>query len=266
MARKSRERATTRDSTSSQPSSSAAAERKEKERAARTSGISITNQDIESMAHTGVRVRGEDALPLALPLPLPSLPKMRVIGRVGVVAVKLSPRKSEYSPRKFALASPTLKIPRPPPTGRFPVPGYGADISKQRQRERANTLPPSQGRAIEGREQRECDSLSVSPSPSPSPTSSQARDPKRRQQQRHHHHRHQSVKRVVQPQPLHAIRHDNEWFSNVCGDNKNNISGNNRVASRDRGEISVDELKKRLSQLIGVSLTELEKLFDGPHQ
>ncbi|KAI0866347.1 hypothetical protein F4860DRAFT_523658 [Xylaria cubensis] len=39
---------------------------------------------------------------------------------------------------------------------------------------------------------------------------------------------------------------------------------NNDVGSHDRSEISVDELKKRLSQLIGVSQTELERLFDGP--
>ncbi|KAI0159738.1 hypothetical protein GGR57DRAFT_521004 [Xylariaceae sp. FL1272] len=34
------------------------------------------------------------------------------------------------------------------------------------------------------------------------------------------------------------------------------------VLSSERSEISVDELKKRLSQLIGVSLTEMEKLFE----
>ncbi|KAI0553448.1 hypothetical protein F4679DRAFT_471946 [Xylaria curta] len=38
----------------------------------------------------------------------------------------------------------------------------------------------------------------------------------------------------------------------------------NNVGSHDRSEISIDELKKRLSQLIGVSQTELERLFDGP--
>ncbi|KAI0597860.1 hypothetical protein F4775DRAFT_601793 [Biscogniauxia sp. FL1348] len=41
-------------------------------------------------------------------------------------------------------------------------------------------------------------------------------------------------------------------------------SGGSNSRSPDRGEISVDELKKRLSRIIGVSLTELEKLFDGP--
>ncbi|KAJ2985045.1 hypothetical protein NUW58_g5743 [Xylaria curta] len=43
-----------------------------------------------------------------------------------------------------------------------------------------------------------------------------------------------------------------------------NGDGGMGVGSQARSEISVDELKKRLSQLIGVSLTELEKLFDGP--
>ncbi|TRX98831.1 hypothetical protein FHL15_000173 [Xylaria flabelliformis] len=38
----------------------------------------------------------------------------------------------------------------------------------------------------------------------------------------------------------------------------------NNAGSHDRSDISVDELKKRLSQLIGVSQTELERLFDGP--
>ncbi|CAJ2513591.1 Uu.00g017100.m01.CDS01 [Anthostomella pinea] len=36
------------------------------------------------------------------------------------------------------------------------------------------------------------------------------------------------------------------------------------VLSPTRSEISLDELKKRLSSLIGVSLTELERLFDAP--
>jgi hypothetical protein len=47
------------------------------------------------------------------------------------------------------------------------------------------------------------------------------------------------------------------------GGSGNNINKDWQV-SPDRGEISVDELKKRLSQLIGVSLTELEKLFEAP--
>ncbi|KAI0484663.1 hypothetical protein GGR56DRAFT_680300 [Xylariaceae sp. FL0804] len=44
----------------------------------------------------------------------------------------------------------------------------------------------------------------------------------------------------------------------------NNKSGGGGLLSPDRPEISVDELKKRLSRLIGVSLTELEKLFETP--
>ncbi|KAH9908767.1 hypothetical protein F4778DRAFT_777045 [Xylariomycetidae sp. FL2044] len=42
------------------------------------------------------------------------------------------------------------------------------------------------------------------------------------------------------------------------------LSRTSGMLSPDRSEISVDELKKRLSNLIGVSLTELEKLFEGP--
>lgn len=252
VARKSRERAIARDSTSLRPSP-AAVERNKKGRESRTGERSTTDAYAETRAYTGVRVRGEDALPS----PLPSLPKVRVVGRVGVMAAKLSPRKSEYSPRKFTLARPVLKIPGPP-SGRPPVPGYGVGISKQRQRERAKTLPPTEGRAIEGREQREYGSLADSLSPSLA--SNQVRDPKRWQQQWHHHH--QGVRRVDENTPY-------PWLSSGHGDNNNNnyysssSSSNNGVGNRDRGEISVDELKKRLSQLIGVSLTELEKLFDG---
>ncbi|KAI1633413.1 hypothetical protein F4809DRAFT_655194 [Biscogniauxia mediterranea] len=48
------------------------------------------------------------------------------------------------------------------------------------------------------------------------------------------------------------------------GIGRNSSSSSSNSGSPDRGEISVDELKKRLSRIIGVSLTELEKLFDGP--
>ncbi|KAI1115341.1 hypothetical protein F5Y14DRAFT_133836 [Nemania sp. NC0429] len=279
-ARKYREKkkATTRDSVALHLSSAtatakaaAAAERKEMERESWTSEGPIADARVVTMTRTGVRVIEGDASPLPLPLPSPSpspaVPKVRVVGRAGVMAVKLSPRKSEYSPRKFAVTSHTLKISRPPP-GRPPVPEYhGVEISsKQRQRERAKISPPSQDRASEGREQ-QCHHHHLH---------------HHHHHQHQHPHNHQGVKRVGQSQPPQATtRHDGEnqetgdedededentpWprFPSRRGDSRNNNSHTNGVKGRERDEISVDELKKRLSQLIGVSLTELEKLFDG---
>ncbi|KAI0183203.1 hypothetical protein EV127DRAFT_447664, partial [Xylaria flabelliformis] len=128
-----------------------------------------------------------------LSLSLTSLSKANAAA--GTTTVKLSLRKSEYGPQKFAPTSPATKIPRPI-FNRPPVPNMGA--SKPRKRTRAERQVSNEDENI--------------------------------------------------PYTLGGCKEDDD----------------NNVGSHDRSEISVDELKKRLSQLIGVSQTELERLFDGP--
>ncbi|KAI1489358.1 hypothetical protein F5X96DRAFT_683973 [Biscogniauxia mediterranea] len=69
----------------------------------------------------------------------------------------------------------------------------------------------------------------------------------------HNHHRHQGQRQRPRQREVSG-----------GGGVRRNSSSSSNSGSPDRGEISVDELKKRLSRIIGVSLTELEKLFDGP--
>jgi hypothetical protein len=159
-------------------------------------------------------------------------------------AAKFSPRKSEYSPRKFALVGSSTKktrIPRPVsrglPTVRFSLDGgRGTTNIPKKKRDRAKSLPQTRVRAQQSPHQKG-------------------------QKQRERHARN--------PQTLRRGHHAHEQEE---GDDDDNIPRAQLAVARskkkkhlvDRGEISVDELKKRLSQLIDISLTELEKLFDAP--
>ncbi|KAI1738868.1 hypothetical protein F4680DRAFT_459648 [Xylaria scruposa] len=147
-------------------------------------GIKTMNQEGKQHKESG------DVLSLSLA----SLSK----AKAGTTTVKLSLRKSEYGPQKFAPTSPATKIPRPI-FNRPLVPkcGMGA-ASKPRKRTRAKRQASNEDENI----------------------------------------------------PYARL--------GGCKEDDNN------VGSHDHSEISVDELKKRLSQLIGVSQTELERLFDGP--
>ncbi|KAI0803967.1 hypothetical protein GGR55DRAFT_339760 [Xylaria sp. FL0064] len=210
-----------------------------------------TRMTVGDMAHemaeittqTETWVVGEDALsPLLLPRPL------KVTTPVGVVKMKPNPRKSEYSPRKFALGGSTTKIPSPV-TSESRVMKCELDVSVSRERHCEIPSPLARGRACESHSQQEERELS--------------RSRAQAQEQR-------------QPQdsgdnPRAKLRPIREDENIPCTD----FSGNNHDhdhhyldddGAHDRSEISVDELKKRLSQLIGLSLIELEKLLDGPER
>ncbi|KAI0421166.1 hypothetical protein F5X98DRAFT_293311 [Xylaria grammica] len=196
-----------------------------------------TADEMVETIHTEVRVRGRDTL--LLPLPPPST----AIAAGGVI--KLSPRKSEYSPRKFALGSPTTKITRPIPGGP-PVLGCDVGVNLPRKWDTAQASQLARDRAADGQSQRERQPPPLSPLPG-----------RRRR-------RHPGTKQPENSRPVQRERYegkdaedDEELPCPGCGENNNTSGGSS--------EISLDELKKRLSQLIGVSLTELEKLFDGPH-
>ncbi|KAI0441530.1 hypothetical protein F4803DRAFT_413481 [Xylaria telfairii] len=185
----------------------------------------------------------------ALSLPLASLPQISTA--VGATTTtKLSTRKTEYSPRKLALVRPTTKIPRPI-SGGSPVPRCSVGAKNLRKRSKAEALPLADSRADKGPSQIEQKTQESLPT--------QIREQRR-------HREHQDVAHTGEPQSiLTRIRHREDGNTPCariggCREDDNN----NNVGSHDRGEISVDELKKRLSQLIGVSLTELERLFDGP--
>ncbi|KAI8944933.1 hypothetical protein F4801DRAFT_159568 [Xylaria longipes] len=232
---------TTRHSTPLSLSSIVEGSSKE-EKAAGTKAQLTADEGTETRTREGKQERGRGALSLSLA----SLSKTSMTA--GTMTMKLSPRKSEYSPRKFTLASPATKIPRPISSA-SPVPRCSMGASKPRKR---------RSRDAEGQSQSE------QKTQSPSPT--QTQDQKRQQE-------HQGVKHAGKPQSSRQIRHDREGRGvskedasipsvqlGGCREDDNSSS----VGSHDRGEISVDELKKRLSQLLGVSLTELERLFDGP--
>ncbi|KAI0489987.1 hypothetical protein F4859DRAFT_501619 [Xylaria cf. heliscus] len=220
----------------------------------------LADEGVETMTRETRQERDRDALSLSFT----SLPEATTV--IAATTMKPSPRKSEHSPRKCTPASPRTKIPRPI-SGGSPVPRCGVGASKPRKRTRVKTLPLAHSTRGASQDQSQSDRKSPSTSPS------QVRDQRRLQEQ-------QGVKHVGKPQSLSRhIRHghdkedrsvDNE-DENVqcvrlggCREDDSNKSSNNNVESHDRGEISVDELKKRLSQLIGVSLTELERLFDRP--
>ncbi|KAI0914938.1 hypothetical protein F4823DRAFT_630032 [Ustulina deusta] len=238
--------ATARDPTSPNLSSAVKSDLKEQE-ATRTRARFATDEGNKTMTQTELRVRSGDTSP-----PLLLSPPLKATARV--MKTKLSPRKSEYSPRKFAPGSPTTKIPRPVLSG-SPVLGYDVDVSVSRKRDRAMTSPLARGRASGGQFQRE------QRPPSVSPGQGQGQRPQ-----------HPGGKHPGNPRQLRRVRYGNEDdededipCTRCSGINRYHHNNNNDdVGNYDRSEISVDELKKRLSQLIGLSLTELEKLLDGP--
>ncbi|KAI1269000.1 hypothetical protein F5Y18DRAFT_439555 [Xylariaceae sp. FL1019] len=160
-------------------------------------------EGIRSDGRSEVRVRGGE---------LPTVPEAKEV----VTKIKIGKRVSEYSPRKFALVSPT-KIPRPASIG---SPGSLASPAttprKQDSGHRYSTM--------------------------------QAKSPVQLQQS--------PVHIRADKQALHMTQSESEKEADIP---RVRLGGG--LLSRD-GEISVDELKKRLSQLIGVSLTEMEKLFE----
>ncbi|KAI0529840.1 hypothetical protein GGR58DRAFT_509123 [Xylaria digitata] len=197
--------------------------------AAKSEASSGTDERIKAIIDTEVRVRGGDVLSP------PLSPSSRAIAAATAMLMKLSPRKSEYSPRKFALGSPTTKISRSVPGG-SPALRYDVDVSLPQKRDKVKVSPP--------------------PSPPPLLPPGQVQGKRRR--------RHPEAERPENVRPLRREcygRQDEKDQDILCAGCGNN---NDSVESYDPSEISVEELKKRLSQLIGVSLTELEKLFDGP--
>ncbi|KAI1327136.1 hypothetical protein F5Y16DRAFT_421142 [Xylariaceae sp. FL0255] len=145
-------------------------------------------------------------------------------------AIKLSPRKSEYSPRKFVLVTPT-KIPRPSSS-----PG---------------SSPGSSRFSLTASPRKRGDSGAKS-----SASSSLANNEHQQIQRRTHAAKQQGPgsvagRGVERSDPQHREEEDD-------------IPCVRLRAAPERSEISVDELKQRLSQLIGVSLTEMEKMFDAP--
>ncbi|KAI1153989.1 hypothetical protein F4825DRAFT_222716 [Nemania diffusa] len=232
----------TRDSPPPPPNPLPAVERNTKE-IARLSMDLITGDEVGIPLQTEVRVRGGDGLPSPLQSPL----KTR-----GATGAKTTPGKA--SPRKFALVSPTTKTTRPLSVGSSAL-TCSMGVNKPRKRDRARTLPLARKRAVGGQEPQAREPPSPSSSPSPSPQQVKQQHPK--------------AKHAGKPKPPQRKRVGKaDGGADGGGGNAScNRAGGCRepdAANHSRGEISVDELKKRLSQLIGVSLTELEKLFDGP--
>ncbi|RWA10030.1 hypothetical protein EKO27_g5084 [Xylaria grammica] len=126
------------------------------------------------------------------------------------------------------------------------LPTAGEDAVFPPMRDTTRASPLARDRAADGQSQRERQPPPLSPLPG-----------RRRR-------RHPGTEQPENSRPVQRERYegkdaedDEEILSPGCGENNNTSGGSS--------EISLDELKKRLSQLIGVSLTELEKLFDGPH-
>ncbi|KAK5634538.1 hypothetical protein RRF57_010252 [Xylaria bambusicola] len=192
-----------------------------------------TDSRAETETEIEVWVRGGDESSLLLSPPL-----KKTVTITGPLRLKLSPRKSEYSPRKFARESPTTNIPRPVPSG-SPVLKHATDFGISRKRDSAISLPVAQGRASEGELQRK------QRPPSTSPEQIQGQ----RQSQ------HVRVIHPAEPRPLRWFRHTYEEeerkdISYAESSGKSDDEGDDDVEGH---EISVDELKKRLSQLIGLS-------------
>ncbi|KAI1349650.1 hypothetical protein F5Y01DRAFT_327281 [Xylaria sp. FL0043] len=192
---------------------------------------------------------GEDALlPLLVPRPL------NVTTAAGVTKMKLNPRKSEYSPRKFARGSPTTRM-SPPSINESRVMQCDLDVSVSRKRNCVITSPLARGRAIGSHSQQEERGLSRSQGQ----TQGEAGE---------HRLQDPGANPRTKPRPL---REDEDTpCTELSGNNHDHDHDHHYLddddGGHDRSEISVDELKKRLSQLIGLSLLELEKLLDGPER
>ncbi|KAI0192477.1 hypothetical protein F4808DRAFT_376561 [Astrocystis sublimbata] len=167
--------------------------------------------------------------------------------------------KSDYSTRKLALPSPaTTRSLRPRSSG-WPAPRIGMEASEPRRwTKEMKALPPARGRAAGGK-------LQIEQIARRSRSPAQTRD--------HHQHcgaEHRDKSRSALRMRQHEKEHrsassggDDEAILGGCKADGNS-HGYNPAGSHDPSDsISVDELKKRLSKLVGVSLTELERLFDG---
>ncbi|KAI0966848.1 hypothetical protein F4678DRAFT_475551 [Xylaria arbuscula] len=232
MARESYRRASMRYETPSSPPIIKGRDPTQQE-ATRTSVQTTMDEWAETTTHTEVRVRGGDAFFPVSPPPL----KVITITSARARKINLSPRKSEFNPRKFARGSPATKIPRPVMSS-SPVMGCDADVTAatvSRKRDRAMTSPTGRGRASGAPLPREEEQRPRSPWPG------QVQWPQQQQP----------------ADPGYDEDENNPWTR------QHHQHGD--VGSYDHDEISVEELKKRLSQLIGLSLTELEKMLDtGP--
>ncbi|KAJ8128285.1 hypothetical protein O1611_g5350 [Lasiodiplodia mahajangana] len=174
LSREQQEMAPTRDPPPPPPSPSSAVEENMIELEAVRKSVSLLMAETKTMTSVEVRVRGGDGLPSSLSS---SLKTRAAAGGVSVITVKPSPRKSEYSPRKFALVNPAAKIPRPL-SGGPPVPKCGMGVSKPRKRNRAKTLPLARDRAVGAQEKSARESLSPSPPPSRDQEQEQQRNQK----------------------------------------------------------------------------------------
>jgi len=227
----------------------------------------VENEKLERVKVAGIRVRGHGASPSSSCSSSRFIMTMTTISETKVME-KPTPQKVEYSPRKSSLANRApqqqqqqqqqQQNPRPVSSGwsSSPAPpkfdlGLDPHFAAPRTRDRAKTLPQRS-----------------QPSPLPLPlVVNRVRDDqknKKRQKQG------EPIKLEKVPVPE-IVCHDQDECDDddprVClggGATCTNGNCNSLASSADRGEISVEELKKRLSQLIGVSLTELEKLFDAP--
>ncbi|KAI1365493.1 hypothetical protein F5Y08DRAFT_174280 [Xylaria arbuscula] len=187
---------------------------------------------------------------------------VRVRGGHGLSPIWPVPRKSEYSPRKLARGNPTTRVSRPAPRESSSGLEHAMGFKIPRKQDSAGSWPLARNRVS-------VDELHRDQRPSQ----------ERRQGQRQQQQQYARVILPVQPRPLRRVCYDqgNEEYrgmpcrsSGISDSSVNDNSDDDEheeagddAGGRDCGEISVDELKKRLSQLIGLSLTELEKLLDG---
>lgn len=237
-----------RDSFLYNPSALANRDHNEKEA---TDRRKATDGGFETVIETSVGVDREYALSLLLS------PPMNAMAATRPRRTWPSPRGSEYSPRKFSRGNPTTGIPGPLPS-ESPVLEHGMGSKGSRKQDSAVSWPLTQNRASEG----ELHRGQQSPSPS------RERIKTQRQQQ------HARDMHLEQPRPLRRACHhqgneEEERRGLPCMDSSGNANdsddneADDDAGGNDCNEISVDELKKRLSQLIGLSLTELERLLDG---
>ncbi|KAI1436092.1 hypothetical protein GGR50DRAFT_702133 [Xylaria sp. CBS 124048] len=193
--------------------------------------------------------------------------------------------KSRYTPPKGTLPSPIVDIPRPVAKG-SPLPGAGT----MRKRHRARTLPRAQYAGVKPLPWSSASSSAPLPSPplSPSGSAIQGQAPQQIQQQQAQQQQAQQEEEEEEAEDKTKTKNNNNnnktQFRDIKDTGKLDISqqtvrhgreqdggrgavhGGGGKSDRAPGgsEISVDELRQRLSRLIGVSLTEMENLFEGP--
>ncbi|KAI1825318.1 hypothetical protein F4861DRAFT_205358 [Xylaria intraflava] len=163
--------------------------------------------------------------------------------------------KGQYSPPKFTFMSPPTKIPRPIAKG-SPMPGR----VRVRKRDRVRTSPLV--RAVGVHPLPWSPSLSTLPSPSAGQVQGQSR--RQQQQKKTETKKNKRLEGVKEPEGIQISQRTMRNRREPDG-RKGTEHGTGSLLGG--GEISVDELRQRLSVLIGVSLTELESLFEeGPRR